>query len=174
MIYLTSDLHFGHYNIIKYCNRPFLSVEDMDNEMIKRWNSKVSPNDIVYVVGDFAISKSPSYYFQKLNGKKHLIKGNHDGKKTLSLPWNSISDLLEIKYNNKTIVCCHYAMRVWNKKHYGTLHAYGHSHNTLPAWEGALDVGVDAHNFYPISVDEFINMTQFDLKINENRNLEPS
>ena len=79
MIFFTSDHHFYHTNIIKYCNRPFQSVEEMNEEMVKRWNSVVNPGDTVYYLGDFSLAKRPVEVFvPRLNGEKHFIMGNHD------------------------------------------------------------------------------------------------
>ena len=79
-IFLIGDLHFNHRNIIKYCSRPFDSVEDMNEQLIKNWNSVVGKNDIVYVVGDFALCGKQKIieFGQCLNGRKRLILGNHD------------------------------------------------------------------------------------------------
>ena len=79
-IFLIGDCHFGHRNIIKYCNRPFADVEDMTEKLIKNWNSAVGANDIVYVVGDFALCSKQKIIEigQRLNGRKRLILGNHD------------------------------------------------------------------------------------------------
>ena len=80
MIYFTSDLHLGHANIIRHCNRPFSSVEEMDETLIRNWAKRVKANDTVYVLGDlmFRNQKSPEEYLSRLKGKKHLIIGNHD------------------------------------------------------------------------------------------------
>ena len=79
-IFLIGDCHFGHRNIIKYCNRPFIDVEDMTRKQISYWNSVVGKNDIVYVVGDFALCGKQKIIEigQQLNGRKRLILGNHD------------------------------------------------------------------------------------------------
>ena len=79
-IFLIGDCHFGHRNIIKYCNRPFKNTEDMTEQLIKNWNSAVGANDIVYVVGDFALCGKQNIIEigQRLNGRKRLILGNHD------------------------------------------------------------------------------------------------
>jgi len=79
-IFLIGDLHFNHRNIIKYCSRPFNSVEDMNKQLIKNWNSVVGKNDIVYVVGDFALCGKQKIIEigQRLNGRKRLVLGNHD------------------------------------------------------------------------------------------------
>lgn len=80
-IFLIGDCHFGHRNIIKYCNRPFKDVADMTEKLIKNWNSIVGKNDIVYVVGDFALCGKQKIIEigNRLNGRKRLILGNHDG-----------------------------------------------------------------------------------------------
>lgn len=79
-IYVTSDHHFGHKQIIEYCNRPFDSVDEMNNVMIRRWNDTVKKNDVVYHLGDFALGskKFKEDTLHKLNGKKILVRGNHD------------------------------------------------------------------------------------------------
>lgn len=79
-IFLIGDTHFMHRNIIKYCNRPFKDVEEMTETLIKNWNSVVGKNDIVYVVGDFALCGKAKIIEigNQLNGRKRLILGNHD------------------------------------------------------------------------------------------------
>lgn len=145
MVYFTGDEHYGHRNVIKYCNRPFQDVEEMDREIIKRHNEVVSDNDIVYHLGDFSLKKNRSKYLEQLKGKHIFIKGNHDKEGY---------DILEIKIDGQSIVLCHYAMRVWNKSHYGSWELFGHSHNTLEPIGKQMDVGVDTNNFYPYSFED--------------------
>ena len=80
-IFFTSDHHFGHKNIIKFCNRPFESIDEMNEELISRWNAKVGPNDEVYHLGDFALCTTNEFtdIIGRLNGIIYLIGGNHDG-----------------------------------------------------------------------------------------------
>lgn len=79
MIFFTSDLHLNHANVIKYCNRPFSSVEEMNEMLIKNWNEVVGPDDIVYCLGDFTMASKPVADFtNRLNGTKYLVPGNHD------------------------------------------------------------------------------------------------
>lgn len=79
MIYFTSDLHFWHSNVIKYCNRPFSSTEEMNEMLIKYWNDTVGPEDTVYCLGDFSLAFAPvELYSSRLNGIKYLVPGNHD------------------------------------------------------------------------------------------------
>ena len=79
-VFLIGDCHFGHKNIIRYCNRPFKDIDDMTEKLIKLWNNVVGNNDIVYVVGDFALCGKNKIIEigQRLNGRKRLIMGNHD------------------------------------------------------------------------------------------------
>ena len=83
-VYFTSDTHFGHENIIKWCRRPYSSVEEMNEKLIENWNSVVGPDDIVFHLGDFAFGGSGLWkeVLSRLNGKKYLIIGNHDEKKS--------------------------------------------------------------------------------------------
>jgi calcineurin-like phosphoesterase family protein len=79
MLYFTSDHHFWHTNIIKYCNRPFVSVEEMNEALIQNWNDLVLPEDEVYYLGDFSMAARPvEIYTSRLNGIKYLVPGNHD------------------------------------------------------------------------------------------------
>lgn len=79
--WIIADPHFGHANIIKYCNRPFSSVEEMNEILIQNWNETVLPGDRVYANGDFCINRKFINILEILNGKKVLIKGNHDNFK---------------------------------------------------------------------------------------------
>lgn len=154
-LWFTSDTHFGHKNVIKYCNRPFQTVEEMDEVLIKNWNSRICPNDVVYHLGDVAFRsvEETNAILKRLNGKKILIRGNHDKKINSSL-FEGVYNYYELKVQDKFIVMCHYAMRVWNKSHHGSYHLYGHSHGTLPQHGLSMDVGVDANEFKPISFEE--------------------
>lgn len=157
MIWFTGDTHFGHSNIIKYCNRQFNNVEEMDNTIIDNWNKLISQNDTVYHLGDFCFPKynSIEYYYNKLNGNKVLIYGNHDEKylNELKKYFKLVTNMYEFKYNHINFTLCHYGMRVWNKSHYGSMMLYGHSHGTLEEIINSFDVGVDNNNFKPISIN---------------------
>lgn len=79
MIYITSDPHFNHANVIPYCNRPYSSVEEMNEALIANWNSVIKPEDTIYCLGDFSFHiRSVEQFMPRLNGKKILISGNHD------------------------------------------------------------------------------------------------
>ena len=156
MIYFTADTHFGHANIIKYCGRPYSTVEEMDQALIANWNNTVSGSDTVYHLGDFAWKQARSYR-EQLNGSIHLIRGNHDGDKNRKIDeslFASVSDLKEIRIEGQKIILCHYAMRVWNASHHGSWHFYGHSHGTLPLSGNGVDVGVDCWDYKPITLEE--------------------
>ena len=77
-IFVTSDTHFGHANIIGYCGRPFGSVSEMDEELVSRWNSVVKAQDHVYHLGDVTMRKADLSIVRRLNGHKRLVFGNHD------------------------------------------------------------------------------------------------
>jgi calcineurin-like phosphoesterase family protein len=160
--FLTGDTHFHHANIIQYCSRPYHNVTEMNEALIENWNSVVKPNSSVIHCGDFAFANKTEQVtsiLKKLNGNIHLIIGNHDrGHVTAASGFESVSNIRVFKINEIEITACHYAMRVWNKSHHGTYHCYGHSHGALPEdpYSRSDDVGVDANNFTPIHLEEFI------------------
>lgn len=147
MIYFTSDHHFGHFNIIKYTNRNFDSVNQMDEFFVASWNSQVSRNDTVYYLGDFIIGspKKAEEILKQLNGKIHLIKGNHD--KFLNWRTNpyfkEITDYKKLKYKDSTFILMHYPLAEWDGKYRGSIHLHGHSHGKHKGNGRILDVGVD-------------------------------
>ncbi len=159
-IWFTADFHFGHNNIIRYCNRPFRSVEEMDQTILDRLNASVKANDILYFLGDFCIgSKAKALEHRKQIRCKKIfaVPGNHDKQvRKLTDEFSWFSNLAEISIHGQPIVICHYAMRVWNRSHHGAWHLYGHSHGNLPDTPTSLsmDVGVDTHDFRPWHFDE--------------------
>ena len=156
-IFLVSDSHWNHANIIKYCGRPFANVKEMDKIMIRNWNEVVGVDDIVYHGGDFAFGDFRPY-IEQLNGTIHLIKGNHDKKDDYHKYFASVNQYMEIKIPDSHLRICfqHFAMRVWNHSHFGNIHCYGHSHGTLPGLGRSMDVGVDTHDFYPYEMSEVV------------------
>jgi len=170
MLFFTSDTHFDHDNIRKYCNRPFDNVKEMNETMIANWNSVVGPKDTVYHLGDFAFSKDYNRIIDLwniLNGRKTLVLGNHDRllKKFVSQgkgPFGEVRRLIEMKWDHKKIILCHYSMRVWNSSHHGSWHLYGHSHGTLDEdpRSRSFDVGVDCWNFTPVSYGQICEKMQ--------------
>ena len=156
MIWFTADEHYGHSNIIKYCNRPFENIQQMDEEIIKRHNEVVKKEDTVIHGGDFTLANKEiaGRYIARLNGKHIFIKGSHD-------KWlNNAPFIYEKKIDENYIVVCHYAMRTWPRSHYGSWQLYGHSHGQLKPIGLQYDIGVDNNNFYPVSlaqIREIIN-----------------
>lgn len=170
VIYYTADQHFGHSNIIRFCDRPFTDVTEMDETLINNWNNVVSVDDIVYILGDlvFRSEKSASHYIDSLKGTKHLILGNHDHKwvKNCNLQkhFSSVSYYLEIKDGERRIALCHYPMLSWGGAARGALHIYAHIHNkkeglafeTLKQMDNALNAGVEINDYRPVTLDELI------------------
>ncbi len=169
-VWFTSDTHFGHKNIIGYCNRPFEDAEEMTEVLIANWNERVKPQDTVYHLGDFAYTKKTSQIneiVRRLNGHKYLIFGNHDKKdvkRAEGFVW--MGDYKRIRVNEKRIILFHYAMRTWHGSHRGSWQLYGHSHGSLPLdyKTMAIDVGVDVWDYAPISfeqVEEALGLHEF-------------
>lgn len=163
-IFFTADNHFFHKNMMKYCpnSRPFTSVEEMNEVMIKAWNDKVSRSDIVYCLGDFSFAKA--YKTQKildrLNGKIFLIKGNHDHlwlNVDTAKRFEDIWIYKKIHIGNQRVVLFHFPIAEWDQMHFGSYHLYGHTHNNLHIPGRAMDVGVDTRYDHSVWSYEEIN-----------------
>ena len=177
MNWFTSDNHFGHSAVIQYCNRPFTNLAEMNEELIKRWNNRIKPDDTVYVVGDLALCPFKEFepIAARLNGKKFLIKGNHDHYSNAQyerLGFKVFRELLmDIAGRRVRLSHFPYAPRWWKrpfcykselrflerrpKRVKGETLMHGHSHvRYKKSNDGRIHVGVDAWNFYPVSQRE--------------------
>lgn len=165
MIYFSSDWHLGHRGAIGMCERPFEDIEEMNRALIANINARVNKNDTLYILGDIA-HRTPVDEVNKLiaqiNGKKILIKGNHDKQYDPSL-FEGVYDFLEINCDGQAISLMHYPMVEWPKSFHGSLHLHGHQHNkpeynALQREQGILryDVGVDANYYCPVSINEIL------------------
>lgn len=165
--WFTSDTHFGHANIIRFSNRPFSDVNQMDEELIRSWNEHVGFDDDVYHLGDFSLTNTQrtKSILSRLNGNIHLVIGNHEKSVMKSAECREMfvwtRDKHEFYIGKQFIVLCHYGMRVWNKSHHKSWMLYGHSHDSMEHedWGRSMDVGVDSAyrilgEFRPFSYDE--------------------
>lgn len=162
MKYLWADTHFGHAKIIEFTKRPFANVEEMNEVMVTRWNSTVRPGDEIYLLGDFSFEKDPAPTFARLNGKKHLVIGNHDESRraVLELGWESVSHLTVVREEGARVVCCHYPIESWPQAHRGYLMAHGHTHGTLKRiLPHRFDVGFDEFP-WPLAVQELAKIAE--------------
>lgn len=197
MIYFTSDSHFWHNNVIKYCNRPYETVEQMNEDMVKKWNNVIKPDDEVYHLGDFSLAfRSVEIYSNRLIGKKYLIPGNHDvlhnyNKKSRIKEnrdkwiksyeqhgWEVLPEQITVDFEGLgSVNLCHhpYASEYelkngdkyakWRPIDDGKLLLNGHCHEkwkTSRSPKGTLmiNVGVDVHGFYPVSLDKIIEIVK--------------
>ena len=166
----TSDIHFGHKNAIDYDRRPFSSVEEMDEEIIRRWNAKVYADDLVYILGDFTIEDDAAKYASRLKGRKILIRGNHDlylRRPSSAGLFESVSLLEELSVDGRWMTLCHYPMIEWRgsrrlptDKTYGYL-IHGHIHNNVKELyrrvleaPNALNAGMDVNGYEPVTFEE--------------------
>lgn len=169
-VFVTADQHYYHDNIIKFCNRPFVNVQEMNELLIERHNNVVSNQDVVFIVGDFYLNNeekntTPHKLYdlcEQLNGTLYFIPGSHDywmrTLKDTPISANGKEIVIcnyihEYKYDEHFIVFCHYAMRVWPRSHYASYLLYGHSHGKIADYGRSTDVGVDRWNFSPIPLD---------------------
>lgn len=148
-IFFGSDLHLGHNNIIKFCNRPFYTLDRMNRTLITNWNKIIKKNYTVFFLGDLCFGGSIRW-LRQLNGKIIFIKGNHD-KKTLSKTRSVV-----LKYNELYFLLIHdpYKVKNWN----GWV-IHGHVHNNEPFIKRdkkEINVSVDVTNFRPVSLQSIL------------------
>lgn len=162
--FFTADTHFGHGKLLR--TRPaFATVEEHDAAMIARWNAAVGPDDIVWHLGDVVHGPSRERcgeIFAALNGRKRLVAGNHDTNRVLTLPWDGpVVDserltLRDAAGRKHRLFLAHYAHRAWPGVWRGVRHLFGHTHASLPGTAQSCDVGVDAWDFAPASLEAIV------------------
>lgn len=174
-LFFTSDWHFSHKNIVKFCpnfRKPFESLDKMNDELIEFWNATITPDDVVYNLGDVSFShdlKEIESVLKRLNGHHHLILGNHDGliarhkERFLSKSkhdgnpvLSSINDYLKLNLRDfkQTLILFHYPIDEWDGCHKGYYHLHGHIHDRVAQVRGKiLNVGFDLHGKF-LTFDE--------------------
>ena len=182
-LFFCSDSHYSHYNICKYCHRPFQSRSEMDQTLIKNWNAVVPEDGIVVHCGDFMLPhnediKEYNKYLNQLHGRVLLLRGNHD---RASLDWVSdkliaVRDQAMIVVDGVKIFAQHYPCAAFN----GDYHVYGHIHTladgtcygidgdvTKMMRKNTYDVGVDQNGYTPVSYWQLCDI--FRKKMNNDR-----
>jgi calcineurin-like phosphoesterase family protein len=149
-VFFTSDLHFNHKNILKFQkNRQFETIEDMNETLISNWNSVINEDSIVFNLGDvsFGTKLKTENILKRLNGKIHLISGNHDFLKNARFEpyFESIRRYREISIEDQRIVLFHFPIYDWNNTSAGWWHLHGHTHNTYFGKGKIIDVGIDTN-----------------------------
>lgn len=162
MIFFTSDLHLGHKGIIEFCNRPFRDTAEMLKVLIQNYNSIVGWDDTVYILGDLTYKlplDEANNIIGLLNGRKHLICGNHDMKYDGSL-FEEVCEYKQIFTYGRHFTLMHYPLLEWSKMRGKSIHLHGHMHNQGMEYNlqcksqgiRRYDVGVDANGYYPIAI----------------------
>lgn len=172
-LFFTSDLHFCHKNIIRFCDRPWSTTEEMNEGLVERWNKKVSPDDTVFCLGDFCFGGSAEWkkWREKLNGHIILIRGNHDRKMSSTMEglFDEVLYQVQLEIDGRSVYLNHYPFLTyggcWRKENNVVWQLFGHVHSKegiCGADSGRLkhllstqyDVGVDNNNYEPVSWEE--------------------
>jgi calcineurin-like phosphoesterase family protein len=181
--WFTSDLHFGHRNIIEYCRRPFGSVHHMNEELIRRWNDRVADSDVVYVLGDVAMGKIAETLplVGRLRGRKVLVPGNHDRcwsghrkvrDKDIQMYWDVglavLNSQVRIEVNGVRVDLCHFPFEgdSHERDRYvehrpsdvGQWLLHGHVHDSWKVKGRQVNVGVDVWDYTPVNEEDIIRL----------------
>ena len=168
MYYYTSDLHFGYERILTLCNRPFATIDEMNEAIIRNFNEILNKDDILMILGDVSCyGVNPAELLSRINGKKVLIAGNHDAEplhhKSFCKCFVDIREHEIIRDNNTKIFLHHYPMAEWDGYYKGIWHFYGHVHNSdqgagflMNYYPTAVNVGVDVNDFRPKTAKELM------------------
>lgn len=161
MDYFTADPHYGHAGIIRHCNRPFANAQVMDKFLIQSYNEVVTDDDDCYILGDFSMSTNPEYIagiLSKLNGRKHLILGNHDKLKPfqyVDLGFLTVHTALvrespifgRFILIHDPVSCCIDREALW---------LCGHVHDLFFSVKNTANVGVDIWQFKPVTLQQVV------------------
>lgn len=166
MIYYIGDTHFGDKRVMKLAGRPYCSTEEMDDDIVSKWNGRVGGNDTVYILGDFAADDVSARIVEKLHGRKILLLGNHDeilSLKTLR-KFECVKTIYTVNDGERSVCLCHYPLLSYNNSVYGGYHVFGHIHNNpndmafhlqeqLP---NSFNCGADVVGFTPRTLNELM------------------
>ena len=160
-IFFTSDSHFLDEKTLKYRYRPFKDVNEMNSEIVRLWNETVSEDDIVYHLGDFAVSDAGIDRFAPLlNGHIHLILGNHDLNRDEELLEDNFHTIhrepFVLELNKDFLWLCHYPLQ----RHKELYTACGHIHDAFKVAKNMVNVGVDVWNFRPVPIERIFEMRE--------------
>ena len=170
-LWFTADTHFGHENIIRYCHRPFANAEEMNEELIRRWNETVPEDGIIFHLGDFASGSSKLWedVLSSLHGKKYLILGNHDMKHIRQggmRHFELVTQQMSIRVGGQAIILNHNPFLCYGGSYRDVWQLFGHVHSGPASHTGIdhprlnmlfplqYDVGVDNNDYRPISFAE--------------------
>lgn len=168
MIYVISDLHFSHANIIKYCNRPFQDTHEMNKAMTERWNSVVGPQDTCIVVGDFALGaniETQKTILAKLNGTKILVRGNHDksAQAMYQIGFHLVVESMILKDSNgEVLFFTHHPIDIERETILDNIgadyHVHGHVHNKTPIYHAKRSINVSCENlnYIPVELNKLV------------------
>jgi calcineurin-like phosphoesterase family protein len=166
--WVTSDLHFGHKNIMSFCPESRArfrnDVTYMNEAMVKEWNDLIAPEDTVYILGDVAFmsGSDAGRTVMRLNGTKILVEGNHDRKTLQDVTFRNafaeVHKYLDINYNGTKVVMFHYPIAEWDQMHRGAVHLHGHLHGGISGMEKyrCRDMGMDATGMIAITMEAAI------------------
>jgi calcineurin-like phosphoesterase family protein len=167
--FFTSDTHFHHNNVIGFCSRPYNSVEQMNESLIKNWNRVVRQEDHVWFLGDFSFGTYDQTVavLNQLSGIKHLVVGNHDRKgradKVFNRDWKTWfvdrHDYYRLKVDGHKLVLCHFPFAAWERG-YINLHGHLHSARGYQNKYNQYDVGVDANDYTPVELSDAVEAAQ--------------
>ncbi|VVT22653.1 putative phosphoesterase or phosphohydrolase [Roseovarius sp. EC-HK134] len=166
MNFYTADPHFFHSNILKFCKRPFGSVGEMNRKILHNYQSTVSDDDDLWILGDVAVvhvdaAPELSAMLASIPGRKHLITGNHDKAWIKSLPvWTSVHGIVEIKDSGHRITLCHYPMITFAGARHGAVQLFGHVHGNWYGSRNSVNVGVDCWNFQPVTLKQVMERAE--------------
>ena len=163
--WITSDLHWGHKNIMNFCPESRARFRNdlayMNEAMVTEWNDLIEPEDLVYVLGDVAFmsGSDAAKIVNRLNGTKILVEGNHDRKTLMDVnfrkAFKEVHKYLDITYEGTKVVMFHYPIAEWDQMHRGSVHFHGHLHGGVSGMEKyrCRDMGMDATGRIAVSME---------------------
>ena len=166
--WVTSDLHFGHKNIMSFCPDARARFRNdlayMNEAMVKEWNDLIEPEDTVYILGDVAFmsGSDAAKMVKRLNGIKILVRGNHDRKTLMDVNFRrafaEVHEYLDITYHGTKVIMFHYPIAEWDQMHRGAVHLHGHLHGGVSGMEKfrCRDMGMDATGRIAVSMEDAI------------------